>query len=67
MTISHKNLDGIFRALDRQIEFQEGFSIGLLVCGGTALAALGLIDRTTKDVDVIAGGGSCPFRTAFFR
>ena len=32
-----------------------GSPIGLLVCGGTALAALGLIDRTTKDVDVIAG------------
>lgn len=55
MAISHKNLDEIFRALDRQIEFREGFSIGLLVCGGTALAALGLIDRTTSDVDVIAG------------
>jgi hypothetical protein len=54
MTISRKNLDEILFALDRQIQFNSGSSIGLLVCGGTALAALGLIDRTTKDVDVIA-------------
>ena len=55
MTISSKNLDEILFALERQIQFYRGSSIGLLVCGGTALAALGLIDRTTKDVDVIAG------------
>lgn len=55
MTISRKNLDEILFALERQIQFYSGSSIGLLVCGGTALAALGLIDRTTKDVDVIAG------------
>lgn len=55
MTISRKNLDEILFALERQIQFHSGSPIGLLVCGGTALAALGLIDRTTKDVDVIAG------------
>jgi hypothetical protein len=55
MTISRKNLDEILFALERQIQFYSGSSIGLLVCGGTALAALGLIDLTTKDVDVIAG------------
>ncbi len=53
MTITLKNLDEILGALDRQIEYHGGSSIGLLVCGGTALAALGLITRTTKDVDVI--------------
>ena len=26
-----------------------------MVCGGSALLALGLVDRTTKDVDVLAG------------
>lgn len=55
MTISRKNLDEILSALERQIQFHNGSPLGLLVCGGTALAALGLIDRTTKDVDVIAG------------
>jgi len=55
MTISRKNLDEILFALERQIQFHSGSLIGLLVCGGTALAALELIDRTTKDVDVMAG------------
>ena len=55
MTISRKNLDEILFALERQIQFHSGSYIGLLVCGGAALAALGLITRTTKDVDVIAG------------
>ena len=54
MTISRRNLDEILFALERQIQFHGGSPIGLLVCGGTALAALGLIDRTTKDVDVMA-------------
>jgi hypothetical protein len=53
--ISRKNLDEILFALERQIQFHTGSPIGLLVCGGTALAALGLIDRTTKDLDVMAG------------
>jgi len=54
VTISRRNLDEILFALERQIQFHGGSPIGLLVCGGTALAALGLIDRTTKDVDVMA-------------
>ena len=52
--IGSKNLNEIFSALDRQIGAQKGVSIGLVVCGGTALAALGLVNRTTKDVDVLA-------------
>jgi hypothetical protein len=28
--------------------------VSLVVCGGSALIALGLIPRTTKDVDVVA-------------
>ena len=52
--IGSKNLKEIFSALDHQIGAQKGSSIGLVVCGGTALAALGLMRRTTKDVDVLA-------------
>jgi len=56
------NLKEIFSALDRQIEVHGGSPIGLVVCGGTALAALGLVNRTTKDVDVMGSieerGGS---------
>jgi hypothetical protein len=52
--IGPKNLKEIFSALDRQIGVQKGSFTSLVVCGGTALAALGLINRTTKDVDVLA-------------
>jgi hypothetical protein len=47
-------IDDIFTALDRQVEVCAGDALGLVVCGGTALAALGLVMRTTKDVDVLA-------------
>ena len=32
--------------------------IGLVVCGGAALIATGLVARTTKDVDVVAFSNS---------
>lgn len=51
--IDEKNIEKIFVALDRQILAAGGNSISLVVCGGTALAALGLVLRTTKDVDVL--------------
>jgi hypothetical protein len=46
-------IDEIFTALDRQIKVSKGSLLRLIVCGGTALAALGLVFRTTKDVDVL--------------
>ena len=46
-------IDDIFTALDRQIGVHGGMPLGLVVCGGTALSALGLVMRTTKDVDVL--------------
>jgi hypothetical protein len=54
MPIGSQNLQQILAALDWQIGIHGGLSIGLVVCGGTALAALGLVNRTTKDVDVLA-------------
>jgi len=51
--IHGSNLAEVFSALDRQIEAGGGRKISLVVCGGTALAALGLVSRTTKDVDVL--------------
>ncbi len=61
MTLHSRNIDEIFRALDLQIKVHGGEPIALVVCGGTALAALGLVERTTRDVDVLAkaceGGG----------
>jgi len=46
-------IDDIFEALDRQIKVHDGTPLGLVVCGGTALSALGLVMRTTKDVDIL--------------
>lgn len=53
MRIERKIIDEIFTALDRQIELEGGGHVALVVIGGAALAALGLIQRTTKDVDVL--------------
>ena len=51
--IDKNNLNEILHALDRQIEIHGGSPISLVVCGGTALFALGLILRTTKDIDIL--------------
>ncbi len=51
--INNGNIEEIFYALDRQIGVYSGSHIALVVCGGTALSALGLVSRTTKDVDVL--------------
>jgi hypothetical protein len=51
--INPNNFDEILKALDRQIQVHDGASVSLVICGGTAPFALGLISRTTKDVDVL--------------
>jgi hypothetical protein len=51
--ITPNNLDEILKALDRQIQVHDGSPISLVICGGTALFALGLVLRTTRDVDVL--------------
>ena len=46
-------INDIFEALDRQIGVHGGIPYALVICGGTALSALGLVIRTTRDVDVL--------------
>jgi len=53
MKIQPNTIDQIFTALEKQIRAHRGRPLSLVICGGTALAALGLINRTTKDVDVL--------------
>jgi len=54
MPIKTENINQILTALDRQIGVHRGDSICLVVCGGSALAALGYFTRTTtKDVDIL--------------
>jgi len=49
-----KDIKTILSALGEQLESSSGESVELLVCGGSALIFLGLAQRTTKDVDILA-------------
>ena len=46
----------VLSALGEQLDYLGGPPVELVVCGGSALQILGLVDRTTKDVDVLAMG-----------
>ena len=54
MKLSGDNIGEILAALDGQLRLMGEGPVRVVVCGGTALAVLGLVDRTTKDVDVLA-------------
>jgi hypothetical protein len=41
-------------ALGDQLERTTTDEIAIVVCGGSALQVLGLVERTTRDVDVLA-------------
>ena len=49
-----KDIETILGALGEQLESSAGDPIELLVCGGSALIFLGLVQRITKDVDILA-------------
>jgi hypothetical protein len=51
---SQKDVERILSALGEQIEQTSEDTFELLVCGGSALTILGLVERTTGDVDVLA-------------
>jgi hypothetical protein len=48
-------LDQALHLVARRLEERGAEAETLVVCGGSALLALGLVSRTTKDVDVLAG------------
>jgi len=48
------NLNNILSALNEHLSFSQCPLTELVVCGGSALNALGLIERTTRDIDVLA-------------
>jgi len=50
--MSFSDIEVALRALNSQLT-RIGKKIGLVVCGGTALNALGLVQRTTADIDVV--------------
>ncbi|MBW1862936.1 MAG: hypothetical protein JRJ02_11265 [Deltaproteobacteria bacterium] len=49
-----KDIETILGAFGEQLDGLAGEHVELLVCGGSALIAMGLVQRTTKDVDVLA-------------
>ena len=54
MKLGPDNIESILSALGAQIRLRTRDTVGIVVCGGTALAVLQLVPRTTKDVDVLA-------------
>ena len=49
-----ENLETALKLLGARLDLAQASAIGLVVCGGSALIALGLIKRTTRDVDILA-------------
>jgi len=47
-------LDDLMRSLDGALQAEEAVAVDLVVCGGAALNALGLVARATDDIDVLA-------------
>ncbi|MBN2465521.1 hypothetical protein JXD38_07860 [candidate division WOR-3 bacterium] len=60
MRFDSARLRELLTALDRQIALAGGSEVDLVVCGGSALAALGLVRRTTRDVDVLGLARTTP-------
>ena len=54
MEIEASTLEILLRALSEQLARRNARGLTLVVCGGAALNALGLVQRTTQDVDVLA-------------
>lgn len=54
MTHNYEKFNQALRLLNARLELSGAPRFNLVVCGGTALAATGLVPRTTKDVDIVA-------------
>lgn len=51
---SLSDLNEAFKLLNDRLELHEAPHFNLVICGGTSLIATRLVERTTKDVDVVA-------------
>jgi hypothetical protein len=54
MRMDSTGVSDALRALAEQLDYGGEPEIELVICGGSALQVLGLVDRTTRDVDVLA-------------
>lgn len=52
--LGKETLEAALKLLAEKLEFERAEPVSLVICGGSALIALGLVSRTTKDVDVLA-------------
>lgn len=52
--LNKDTLEQALTLLAEKLEFDHAEPASLVVCGGSSLIALGLVNRTTKDVDVLA-------------
>lgn len=54
MRMDGQGVISALRALAAHLDHMAGPPIGIIVCGGSALQVLGLVQRSTRDVDVLA-------------
>ncbi|AJF06040.1 hypothetical protein [Geoalkalibacter subterraneus] len=54
MSYQYEQFSRALYLLDRRLAISNAPNYNLVVCGGTALIATGLVHRVTKDVDVVA-------------
>ena len=54
MILDSTGVDAALSALGEHLEYGDAEQVEMIVCGGSALQALGLIRRVTRDVDVLA-------------
>jgi hypothetical protein len=52
--LGRRELDKAFASLAIRLEQNDGAPQEIVVCGGSALILMGLVSRTTKDVDIVA-------------
>ena len=53
-SMDRHSLEETFQSLQFRLADNGAEPVGLVVCGGSALIVMGLVSRTTKDVDVLA-------------
>jgi hypothetical protein len=53
-SMNYEKINNALRLLDGRLTINQSSNFSLVVCGGTALNAMNLIHRTTKDVDIVA-------------
>lgn len=61
--MDHKYIEMLLIKLADVYEALEGPPLKIFICGGAALSVLGLVDRTTKDIDIVA---PCELPPTFF-